>query len=135
MFDINDVQKSYEYVIVTDQIDVPGTGQFIEVPQEFVDNFIMGLLDFSAAQHASVLDFNWEFFDNAGTYGVQVAASVPESDLIQSALTRQGVTLFYIKTWICPDTYVFDEGSNLCVLCSIANCITCGDTSTCILCD
>ena len=71
------MQKSYEYVIVADQIDIAGTGDFIEVPYEFVDNFIMGLLDFSAAQHASVLDFNWEFFNNSGTYGVQVAASVP----------------------------------------------------------
>ena len=95
----------------------------------------MGLLDFSTSQHRAVLDFNWEFYNNSGTYGVQVANSVPDASLTQAALTRQGVTIFYIKTWYCPDNYFFDEGSNLCVGCNIPNCITCGNATVCILCD
>lgn len=43
----------------------------------------MGLLDFSTQRSMAVLDFNWEFATVGGNFGVQIAASVPKSDLIQ----------------------------------------------------
>ena len=123
IFDVADVQASRTYFIVAEQLDISGSGDFIEIPSEFVSNFIMGLLDFSTQRSQAVLDFNWEFATVGGNFGVQVAASVPKSDLIQQALTRQGVTIFYIKTWVCPDDYFFDLDTDLCWQCSIANCI------------
>ena len=114
MVDIEDVESSNTYVVVVDQIDFPEEGGFLNVPQEFIDNFIIGLLDFSTNQTQAALYFNWEFISSP-TFGVEVELSVPYASLqYQSALTRQGVTLFYIKTWYSPALYYLNLATDLC---------------------
>ncbi len=62
--------SSGEYVFVYEKIDLPYTGGFIPVPEEFIDNFIMGLLDFSTNMTQVILDFQWDFQTINGTHGV-----------------------------------------------------------------
>ena len=48
-FNQRDVQSSLKYVLVYNKLEVDNIqGQFIPIPQEFVDNFILGITDFSA---------------------------------------------------------------------------------------
>lgn len=49
------------YMLVYERIDLPYTGGFIPVPVEFIDNFIMGFLDFSTNNSQTVIDFQWNF--------------------------------------------------------------------------
>ena len=72
--------------------------------------------------------------NNSGTYGVDVAAPVPE-DPSKDTLSRQGFSYFYIKTWYCPSGYGFDITTDLCFLCTLSNCLTCATASTCAVCD
>lgn len=44
IFDEVDVLSSQMYQLVYEKIDLPGTGGFIPIPMEFVDNLIIGLL-------------------------------------------------------------------------------------------
>ena len=80
-----------------------------------MDNFIMGLLDFSTIRGHSVLHYNWEFETQNGVFGVAVNESIPYPHLVQSALSRMGTMIFYMKTWQCPVGYdYFNLTSNLC---------------------
>ena len=80
-----------------------------------MDNFIMGLLDFSTVRGHSVLHYNWEFETQNGVFGVAINESIPYPHLVQSALSRMGTMIFYMKTWQCPVGYdYFNLTSNLC---------------------
>lgn len=48
---------------------------------------------------------------------------------------RLGFTIFYMKTWVCPDQTFFDTVTDLCVGCPIINCITCLSEYVCTICD
>ena len=104
VYDVADVESSKKYFIITEKVDFPVEGGFYEIPPEFVDNFIMGLLDFSTPRGQSVLHYNWEFETVDGQFGARVNYSIPirASTLGVSALTRQGTMVFYMKTWQCP---------------------------------
>ena len=126
------------------------------MPEEFVDNFIIGITDFSTMKGQSVFDFNWEFDRELKTiqvesnstnstnatyinstyeaFGVRISASIPKPGL-GKALTRQGITLFYIKTWYCPDGYFFDIDSDRCTICLVDNCLLCDNLTFCYQCD
>ena len=49
-------------------------------------------------------------------------------------LSRFCFTVFYIKTWICPNQTFFDSTSNTCITCSVANCNVCLNASYCVEC-
>ena len=59
IFDVADVESSQTYFIMTERIDYPQEGGFYPFPQEFQDNFIMGLIDFSTIRGRAVLHYNW----------------------------------------------------------------------------
>ena len=61
MFDQADVESSKKYFIVTEKVDYPIEGGFYAIPEEFVNNFIMGLVDYTTNRGKSVLHYNWEF--------------------------------------------------------------------------
>lgn len=50
-------------------------------------------------------------------------------------LIRFNYTLFYLKTWICPNTTVYDPVTNLCVPCPLINCLTCFNITVCSVCN
>ena len=70
-------------------------------------------------------------------FGVRIAASIPDqnSALNQEAFIRQGVTMFYIKTWYCPSGYFFDVDTSLCTICLVKNCLICDNMTFCYKCD
>ena len=72
MFDQADVESSKKYYIVTEYYDFPSEGGFVSLPEEFVDNFIMGLTDFSTYRGKAVMNYNWEFETVNGVFGVRV---------------------------------------------------------------
>ena len=59
MFDQEDVKSSNKYFIVTEYYDIPQEGGFIEIPEEFKDNFILGLTDFTTEVGKAALYYNW----------------------------------------------------------------------------
>ena len=88
---------------------------FIPLEEAFVDNFILGLIDFSTLRGHSVLHYNWDFKIEDGVFGIHVNQSIPYPHLVQSALDRMGTRIFYIKTFRCPDGYqFFNMTTNLC---------------------
>ena len=64
------MESSRQYVIVYENYDLNGTGGFIEVPVEFVDNFILGFVDFTTEKTKAAIYFNWEFVNISGAHGV-----------------------------------------------------------------
>ena len=50
-------------------------------------------------------------------------------------INRVGLTIFYLKTWVCPDQTFFDTATDLCVGCPVNNCITCLSEYVCAICD
>ena len=92
-------------------------GGFYEIPVEFVDNFIMGLVDFSTIRGQAVLHYNWEFATVDGVFGINIEKSLPNNwqGLGIYALTRMGTMVFYMKTWQCPTGFdFFNLTTNLC---------------------
>ena len=59
-------------MIVYEHYDLNSTGGFIEVPEEFVDNMILGFVDFSTERTKAALYFNWEFMNVSGVHGINV---------------------------------------------------------------
>lgn len=45
------------------------------------------------------------------------------------------LTVFYLKTWICPNNTIFNPSTNMCVTCTIANCVTCHNLTNCSICN
>ena len=84
------------------------------IPQEFVDNFIMGLVDFDATKGQCGLDFQWEFVNwNSSSFRVEVKQSVALN--ATCGLSRMRLSIFYMKTWLCPTPfYYFNVTTNLC---------------------
>ena len=77
IFDQQDVERSRKYALVYKNYNFDENGDFIEVPSEFVDNLILGLMDFSTEKTRAAIYFNWEFMTVSGEHGVNVEASVP----------------------------------------------------------
>lgn len=63
-------------MLVYEKISFPYTGGFVPVPVEFIDNFIMGFLDFSANKTQTILVFQWNFQNISGVHGAQMPQSV-----------------------------------------------------------
>ena len=135
IFDQVDVEASRVYTIVAQQLDAPDSNHFIEVPAEFVDNFILSLYDFSTERTAASINFGWDFATQSGNHGVLIPKSTPRSGMLPDTLVRRGISMFYIKTWVCPQGYFFDLSTDLCTLCPVANCIDCDNLTHCYTCD
>lgn len=87
------------------------------MPQAFVDNFIMGLLDFSTNKTQTIIDFQWDFAIVNGMHGVLMPLSIAQTNKAYGTETvnKYRFTLFYIKTWICPNSTLFDLSQDLCI--------------------
>ncbi len=51
-----------------------------------------------------------------------------------TTLTRYCFTYFYMKTWICPNTTVFDPTNNVCTTCNLPDCVSCFNLTSCSVC-
>lgn len=102
-----------------------------------MDNFILGFLEFTSNKTCVILDFQWDYQTINGTHGANMIQSVGQTNKLFGTQTINTVTytLFYIKTWICPNQTFFDPSLNLCTGCPIINCINCYNISVCSTCD
>jgi hypothetical protein len=100
-----------------------------------MSNLIIGFVEYSTIQTFSCLHFNIKFQVQTGTttYGIYMPPSVPRDKAVP--FSRFGYTLFYLKTWICPNNTFFNTSSNLCVSCPILNCLTCTYIDLCKTCN
>lgn len=48
---------------------------------------------------------------------------------------RTGFTMFYLKTWVCPNQTLFHPLLNMCTGCPIYNCLDCLSVFVCRTCD
>lgn len=108
-------------MLVYQRVNMSNLGGFIPIPVEFVDNFIMGFTDFSSDRTSSIMDFQWDFASSSGVHGVKMPKSVGQTPLTlgTTVIKRVGYTLFYMKTWICPNQTYFNPSKNLCTGCPI----------------
>ncbi len=97
----------------------------------------MGMLDFTTNKTKSILHFQWNYTTINGTHGIYMPISIAQTYKTSGTNTVWTVTytLFYIKTWICPNQTYFDPAQNLCSSCPIINCINCYNISVCQDCD
>lgn len=97
----------------------------------------MGLLSFSSIKTTSILDFKWVFRVINGTHGVYMPESVGRTYKNSGNVTISEVTctIFYMKTWICPNETFLDPVQDLCTECQIANCLNCSNFYDCEICN
>lgn len=134
IFDEQDVESTGLYMLVYQRISFTDAGGFIPIPFQFQDNFIMGFTDFSSIRTKCAVHFEWYFTTVSGVEGVQMPVSVGRSPA-GFVLNRVGFTMFYMKTWICPNQTFFDPTQNLCTGCPIYNCLNCVNYRVCGTCD
>lgn len=134
-FDQADVQASGLYLLIYDQVCHTETGGVYNFPSQFLTNFMIGFVEFSADRTASCPDFENIFGTYSGNYGTKMPASNPRNPLLSRPINRFCFNIFYLKTWTCPTGSVFDPALNLCTDCTLGNCDTCFNTTRCKICD
>lgn len=113
IFDQADVESSGQYVLVYEKFDFPKTGGFIPIPSQFYGNAIIGFVEFSSNQTGTCIDFKISFQTVSGVDGAYMPPSLPKPNPTLP-LTRLGFSLFYMKTWLCPNGTFFNITSGLC---------------------
>lgn len=61
IFNIDDIESSKKYVIVTKIWETPVDGGFLALPEEFMDNFIMAVTDFETLYGYCGFEYQWIF--------------------------------------------------------------------------
>lgn len=75
IFNSDDIAASLQYFVVAMQWYNDMAGDFLPLPVEFVDNFIMGVTAFEVLDARSGFEYQWEFTTNA-TFGVNLLPSI-----------------------------------------------------------
>lgn len=112
--DIDDIEKSAEYTVVSYDVELPATSdQYISIPREFATNTLIGLVDYTTVNAYYGLEFNWEF--DLSNDRIIFNHSVPLNSNAYGGLTSFRAAIFYIKTWFCPATHIyFNLITNVC---------------------
>jgi hypothetical protein len=117
IFNSDDVQSSKKYFIVYETWINDMNGGFLEIPQEFIDNFIMGVTAFETVDGHCGFEYQWEFANATinGTlaYGVELLLSWTLTNTCGFAWSLSSI--FYMQTWLCNPPYsYFNLTSGLC---------------------
>lgn len=75
IFNSEDVRSTLSYIIVFEEVEFSLSGPtFMELPVEFVDNFIMGFKIFTTQDDSTfnIIHFEWNFETVDGVFGVLV---------------------------------------------------------------
>jgi hypothetical protein len=134
VFDQADVESSGVYLLMYERVDVPSSGGFISIPEEFVPNLIIGLTNFTADRTLEIIHFQWNFTEVNGVYGLQMAPAVPWVDGA-IPVSMLDFSYFYLKTWLCPNDTFFDPAQNLCTECPVLMCLNCLSLWVCGACE
>lgn len=85
---------------------------------------MIALTDYEAPQFKGCIHFNNTFTTINGSFGYKMPESEPR-DSTRPPLSRFGLTIFYLKKWICPAQTFFNPATNNCSGCPIVNCVNC----------
>lgn len=121
-------------MIVHDKVCYTTAGGTYNFPSQFLTNFIIGFVEYSSNKSRANIFFGEYFGTYNGSYGAQMPLAVCR-DTSDTPLTRYCFTIFYLKTWLCPNDTFFDPSINLCTSCPIVNCRDCLNLTVCLLCD
>lgn len=72
VYNADDVESSKKYVIVYQLWKAETQGGFLAFPQEFVDNFIMGVTDFATIDGRCGFEYQWNYVTKNGEFGVEI---------------------------------------------------------------
>jgi len=77
IFNSDDIQKSNKYYVIFGKWYNDINGGWTEIPQAFVDNFIMGVTSFETIDGHCGFEYQWEFANNSvtGVFGVELLRS------------------------------------------------------------
>ena len=132
IFDQKDVESSYAYQLVYTRVDFPTAGGFVDLPTQFTSNSIIGILEYSTTNTRNCT-MNWNMVYQASPQGITMTPSAPRNGRIPAS--RFGFSLFYLKTWACPNSTYYNISSGMCESCSIPYCTTCLNIDVCQVCD
>jgi hypothetical protein len=117
IFNSDDVQSSNQYFIVYATWINDLNGGFISIPQEFVDNFIMGITTFETVDARCGFEYQWEFtngtVNGSLTFGLELLYSWTLTNTCGFSWSESSI--FYMQTWRCdPPFLYFNLTSGLC---------------------
>ena len=128
-----------KYSLEYESFDVYNAGGFHPIPQEFVNNLIVGFVDFSSYRSMAIFQTSCTYETVSGQFGLKFPERITNPVRPHEGnftVTRVKYALFYIKTWYCPDdTPLFDHTTQLCTICTIPDCKICFNVTYCGSCD
>ncbi len=112
--DKENIEGSGKFTVVAYYVELPATSnQYISIPQQFADNTLIGLVDYTSWNSSCGLEFNWEF--DLANNRIIFNQSVLYSSSASAGLQYFRVAIFYMKTWFCPASNVyFNLNTNMC---------------------
>ena len=114
VFDQADVEASGRYMLIYERVNFNYTGAFFHIPQEFVNNFMIGLTNFTSERCRAIIYFSWNFTTINGVFGLEMPFSVTANPNNVGPVFDYGFSYMYIKTWNCPPATFFDPAYNMC---------------------
>lgn len=72
VFDPVDIESSYKYKLMYELWTLDNFGGQKMIPQEFTDNFIMGLTEFASKLGYCGFDYMWDWLSTDSFYGVKI---------------------------------------------------------------
>ena len=113
IFNIDDVESSNKYQIFYYEWINNRYGGFKAIPEEFVDNFIMGVKSFQTNDSLCGFEYQWEFVNNTGVHGVELLDSWTIGNYC--GFSQSTTSVLYISTWLCEAPYLyFNTTTQLC---------------------
>lgn len=105
IFNTVDIESSNKYQVVYYEWINDMNGGWRSLPIEFVDNFIMGVTAFETTDAHCGFEYQWEFANSSGIFGVQVQNSWTLTNTCGFSWSQTSV--LYISTWLCTSPYVY----------------------------
>lgn len=72
VFDTTDIASSNKYKLIFEEWEVDNFGGNKEIPEQFKDNFIMGISEFTSPYGKCGFDYMWDWKDNSTFFGVVI---------------------------------------------------------------
>jgi hypothetical protein len=83
------------------------------IPEEFKDNFIMGLTEFTSKLGYCGFDYMWDWLDTDSFFGVKIYESITRTNLC--AFVRITSSVVYVQAWQClAPYYYYNRTTGLC---------------------
>jgi hypothetical protein len=91
IFNKVDIQNSNKYQVIYYEWDNDMYGGWRSLPEAFIDNFIMGVTHFTTVDAHCGFEYQWEFANSSGVFGVDVLESWTLTNTCGFATSRTSV--------------------------------------------